>query len=129
VNEQRQRWILAIGLALVGTAIGIAARGAGPLPGDLPVARAIQGIGAFDSPLGGLLALLGKAIWLLAALALIAAVVLRRWSTALLLMAGGVAGLAIGEYVLKPLVARPRPSPDLLRVLEPSTSYSFPSST
>lgn len=129
MNRRRRSWIIATGLALVGAALAIVAHGAGPLPGDLRLSQAIQSIGTFDSAIGGVLTLLGKAIWPLATLTLIVALVVRRWTAALLLLVGGAGGLLLGEYVLKPLVARPRPSPDLLAVLDPTTSYGFPSST
>jgi undecaprenyl-diphosphatase len=68
-------------------------------------------------------------IWPVAALTLIVIVALRRWTVALLVLLGSTGGLLLGELLLKPLVARPRPSPDLVRVLDPATSYGFPSST
>lgn len=129
MNDRRRSWIIALALLLIGAAIAAVARGAGPLPGDLGLAQAIQAIGGFETPLGGLLNLIGQAIWPLVGIVLIVALALRRWSTALLFVAGGAGGFLIGEFVLKPLVARPRPSSDLVRVLDPSSSFSFPSST
>ena len=52
----------------------------------------------------------------------------RRWFDALFVVVAAVSGLLIGD-ALKLLVARPRPSVELVRVYESSGGYGFPSTT
>ena len=119
----------AIWVALVASGMGLAfvARGAGPLPGDLALSRSIQQP-APDGLAGFLLVHASDLVWLLWPLAVLVALVGRRWSAALFISLAGSTGVLVGEAI-KPLAARPRPTEDLVRVQETPESYGFPSST
>ncbi len=109
--------------------VAAAARRAGPLPGDLAVAQALQAALPLDGGLVSLLIMIGNAVWFLPVLAVAVALLLRQWRASLILLLASIGGAILGEVVLKTLVARPRPSADLVRVYEPSSSYGFPSAT
>ena len=123
------RSTLAVWVALVasGSGLALAARGAGPLPGDLALSRSIQQ----PAPYGLVDLVFAHAsdlVWLLAPLAVLVALVGRRWSAAVFISLAGSTGMLVGEAI-KPLAARPRPTADLVRVQETPESYAFPSST
>jgi undecaprenyl-diphosphatase len=67
-------------------------------------------------------------VWFLAVAFLAVALVRRRWLSALFVLVAAVTGLLLGD-ALKLLVARVRPSAELVRVYEPSDGYGFPSTT
>ena len=116
-----------ISLVAAGTLLAIAARGAGPLPGDLTLARLLQGMPP-DGATGLLLSYAGDAAWFLPAAALAVALLLRRWSAAMLIFLASVTGWLVGD-ALKLLVARPRPPVELVQTPGPSDGYGFPSGT
>lgn len=107
--------------------MAFAARKAGPLPGDLPVTEALQGLPApdlvrtlmFDADL---------AVWFVLVAALTVVLLLRRWSSAAFIFLAGLAGL-LAASALKALVTRPRPSAGLVRVHEAAQGHGFPSTT
>ncbi len=121
--------MVAVCVALVasGSGLAFAARGAGPLPGDLALSRSIQQP-APDGFAGFLLVYASDLVWLLSPLVVLVALVVRRWSAALFISLAGSTGVLVGEGI-KPLAARPRPTADLVRVQETPESYGFPSST
>jgi membrane-associated phospholipid phosphatase len=121
--------MLAIWVALVasGLALALAARGAGPLPGDLVLSRLIQRPPP-DGFVGSSLLRASDVVWLLSPLAVLVALVGRRWTAALFILLASSTGMLVGE-VIKPLVARPRPTTDLVRVQDTPESYAFPSTT
>ena len=115
-------------VALVSLALlGAAARGAGPLPGDLAVTRLLQGVPA-DGPLGLVLIYAGDVAWFLPVVALVVAMLAHRWTGAIYVLLSVAASLLAGE-VLKLLVRRPRPSADLVARYEVPEGYGFPSAT
>lgn len=129
-ERQRARaglWASAALLASAGTLLALAARGAGPLPGDVALTHLLQGL-----PPGGaagfLLSYVGDAAWLLPAAALAVALLARRWTAALLVLAASVTGVLLGD-ALKLLVARPRPPVEFFQTPGPTDGYGFPSGT
>jgi len=66
--------------------------------------------------------------WVLLILALVFVLswAMAGWRTAVLSILS-LAGMWLLGAVLGPMIARPRPSPELVRVLRPLTGYSFPS--
>ena len=99
------------------------------LPGDLPVAEWVQSISIplFDEVMRGVS---GVGWWLPASIitvcAVLALVVLKRRSDAALLVV--LVSVSSGvNWVIKQLVASPRPDPGLLDVKEELTTYGFPS--
>ncbi len=123
------RSMIAVWVALVASGAGLAfaALRAGPLPGDLALSRFIQQPPPYEFA-GFLLAHASDLVWLLAPLAVLVALVGRRWSAAVFIFLAGSTGMLVGEAI-KPLAARPRPTADLVRVQETPESYGFPSST
>jgi membrane-associated phospholipid phosphatase len=110
-----------------GSALAFAARGAGPLPGDLALSWMIQQPRP-DGLLGFWLARASDIVWSLSPLAVLIALVARRWLAALSILLASSTGVLVG-VVIKGLVARPRPTVDLVRVYDSPESYSFPSIT
>ena len=117
-------WVV---LVVSGVALAFATRGAGPLPGDLALAHLIQQPPP-DGLLGFWLVRASDVVWLLSPLAVLLALVGRRWLAALFILLGSSAGILVG-VVIKQLVARPRPTADLVRVYDTPESYAFPSTT
>ncbi len=129
MNASVGRIFVAAWVALVvgGSVLAFAARGAAPLPGDLALTRSLQKLPP-DSTLGTLLSYAGEVVWFLAIAALAVALLMRRWLAALFILLASLTSVFICE-ALKLLVASPRPSADLVRVVDPQQSYGFPSST
>ncbi len=130
MSTRLRRSVIALGVTLtvVGSLLAIAGRGAGPLPGDLALTRWLQGALPPDGLAGSLLAYTGGITWFLPATFLAVTLLRRRWLTALFVVAAGVTGLLVGD-ALKHLVARARPSAELVRVYDLSKDYGFPSTT
>ena len=118
-----------LALAAAGTLLALAARGAGPLLGDLALTRALQAAVPPDGAAGAVLARIGDAAWLLPAAAVLGACLRRRWSVALFVALACLGAVALADGVLAPLVARPRPAASLVRVSEQGRGYGFPSRT
>jgi len=116
-----------VALVVAGTLLAFAASGAGPLPGDLALTRLFQRLPP-DGAVGLMLSYIGDAVWFLPAAALAVALLLRRWSDALLIFLASVSGWLVGD-ALKLLVARPRPPVELVQTPGPSDGYGFPSGT
>ena len=97
------------------------------LPFDLPVALFVQG--ATWGPLTYVFELINAdAGWIQAATATLAVVVVFVWfdrRAALLMVMASVASLL--DYQTTILIARPRPSADLVHVVLPASGYSYPS--
>ena len=123
--------VLGITLAGAGLLLALAARGAGPLPGDLALTRAIQRAIPPDSGIGAILRSLGRIIWGVPLVAVVAALLARWWAAAVALLVAGGTALIVGELLLPPIVARPRPTAALVRVEQPlpADGYGFPSGT
>jgi membrane-associated phospholipid phosphatase len=116
-----------VALVVGGSVLAFAARGAGLLPGDLALTRSLQKLPP-DSALGTLLSYAGEVVWFLAIAALAVALLMSRWLAALFILLASLTSVFIGE-ALKLLVASPRPSAELVRVVDPQQGHGFPSST
>jgi undecaprenyl-diphosphatase len=81
-----------------------------------------------DDLVGSLLAYASRMVWFLAVAFLAVVLLRRRWLSALFIVFAAVSGLLLGD-ALKLLVARSRPSAELVRVYEPSGGHGFPSTT
>jgi membrane-associated phospholipid phosphatase len=130
VSRGARRSVIALGVTLtaVGSLLALAARGAGPLPGDLALTRWLQDWLPPDDLAGSLLPYTSRIVWFLAVAFLAVSLLRRQWLSALFVFVAGVTGLLVGD-ALKPLVARARPSAELVRVYDLSEGYSFPSTT
>jgi len=115
-------------LVAVGALLAFVARGAGPLPGDLLLARFIQDLPLPGGVVGTLLSNADSAVWLLLVLALTTTLLRRRWSAALFVFLASFTAVFMG-VALKLIVARLRPSAELVQVSDPSQTDSFPSIT
>ena len=116
-----------VALCVGGSVLAFAARGAGPLPGDLALTRSLQRLPP-DSVVGTLLSYAGEVVWFLAIAVLAVALLMSRWGAALFILLASLTSVFIGE-ALKLLVASPRPSAELVRVVDPQQGYGFPSVT
>lgn len=125
-----RRSVLALWVTLVfaGSLLALIARGAGPLPGDLPLTRLLQEWLPPDGLVGSLLGYAGRIVWFVPVAFIAVALLRRRWLPALIVLVGAVTGLLLGD-ALKLLVARSRPSAELVLVYEPSEGHGFPSTT
>lgn len=68
----RRRVVLWVALVAAGTLLALAARGAGPLPGDLALTRLLQDLPP-DGVAGSLLSRAGDMVWVLLAVAFLMA--------------------------------------------------------
>lgn len=119
-------------LAVIGAAVIVALLrlfGFQPLPGDLAITRGVQDLVAFESAVGRGFARSDLLVWIAAALAVILLALRQRFESAVLLALGAVSSYVLGDLLIKPLVARPRPSPELVSVAQLPGSYGFPSTT
>lgn len=125
-----RRRVIVAWLALVAgaTALALAARGAGPLPGDLLASNLLQGLPVRGTLAGVLLPKADVAVWLMLVAALAVTLLLRDWSSAAFIFLASLTSLLLG-IVLKRIVARPRPSAELVHVHDAVQGYSFPSTT
>jgi membrane-associated phospholipid phosphatase len=128
MGSKRSILALWIALLLVGSILALMARGAGPLPGDLALTRWLQEWLPPDGLVGSVIAYAGRLVWFLPIGFLAVMLLGRRWFGALSVLVAAVSGLLLGD-ALKLLVARPRPSDELVLVSEPSGGYGFPSTT
>jgi membrane-associated phospholipid phosphatase len=97
-------------------------------PGDVAVTRFIQGITPISAGWAEWVSSTAKFPWNLALLAVTVGVSwwLAGWRAALLALASFAGMWILGKY-LGPLIARPRPSPNLVYVMDKLSGYSFPS--
>jgi membrane-associated phospholipid phosphatase len=130
VSMGTSRSVVALWIALLfaGSILAFMARGAGPLPGDLALTGWLQEWLPPDGLIGSSLAYAGRLVWLLPIGFLAVALLGRRWFAALFVLVAAVTGLLLGD-ALKLLVARARPSVELVWIYEPSGGYGFPSTT
>lgn len=130
MNMPARRSVIAVWgvFVAVGSLLAFVAFGAGPLPGDLLLARFLQGLLLGDGVVGSLLSNADSAVWFLLVAALAVTLLGRRWPAALFLFLASLTGVLM-SVALKLIVARPRPSAELVRVYDPSQTYSFPSIT
>lgn len=129
-DKSRSGLLVAVWAVLLstGTLLALAVSGAGPLPGDLALARLIQQPG-MDGLAISLLVHADYVLWVLAPLAVLVALVKRWWLGAFFVSLAVATGKLIPDGI-KPLAARPRPSAEVVvRVLGPSEDYGFPSTT
>lgn len=125
MNVREKAWI-ALWVATVLLIIG--ARYLPYFPGDVAVTRFLQWMTPASTGWAQWISSTAKFPWNLFLLAITAALSwkLAGWRAALLALAS-FAGMWVLGMWLGPLVARPRPSPDLVHVVEKLSGYSFPS--
>jgi len=107
--------------------LGLQAKGAGPLPGDLEFSRAIQSALTPSETVRQFWVVVGEALRYSPFLALAVALGLRKWDWAVLLVAACLPVALFGEAQLKPLFNRPRPTEDMVTIVQAAKGLSFPS--
>jgi membrane-associated phospholipid phosphatase len=96
--------------------------------GDVPVTRWVQSLFPADLTWARIVSTSAEFPWLLIIMVIVIALswALAGWRAAVLSILSLAGILALGWW-LGPLIGRPRPSPELVRVLKPLHGYSFPS--
>ena len=124
----RPNYVLWTGLWVIAVTATLAAHYFPYFPGDVAVARWVQSLVPGDLRWAQGVSRAVDFPWILLIAALIFALswALAGWRAAVLSMVSLAGMLALGIW-LSPVVARPRPSPELVRVLRPLSGYSFPS--
>jgi membrane-associated phospholipid phosphatase len=125
VRPNRVIWT---GLFIIAALATLAAKYYPYFPGDVAVARWVQSLVPRDL---GWAQIVSRAVdfpWILLIAALIGALswTLAGWRGAVFSIVSLAGMLALGTW-LSPLIARPRPTSDLVRVFRPFSGYSFPS--
>lgn len=124
----RPNYAVWIGLGIIAVLVTLAAKYYPYFPGDVAVERGVQSLVPPNLNWAETVSRTAEFPWILLILALIFALSwgLKGWRAALLSILSLVGMWVLGA-VLGPVIARPRPSPELVRVFRPLTGYSFPS--
>ena len=117
-----------IGLFILAALVTLATKYYAYFPGDVAVERWVQSLVPQDLNWAVGVSRTAEFPWVLVILALIFAFswIVAGWRGALISIFSFVGMLALGNW-LGPVIARPRPSPDLVRVFRSLSGYSFPS--
>lgn len=124
----RPNYALWTGLWVLAAALALAAHYFPYFPGDVAVARWVQALVPGNLRWAQGVSRVVDFPWILLIAALIFALAwaLAGWRGAVLSVVSLAGMLALGAW-LSPVIARPRPSPELVRVWRPLSGYSFPS--
>ena len=124
----RPNYSVWIGLFIIALFAVLATKYYPYFPGDVVVERWVQSLVPQNLNLAQMVSRTAEFPWVLSMLALVFALswALGGWRAALasVLSLGGM--FALG-YWLSPVIARPRPSPELVHIYQPLPGYSFPS--
>jgi membrane-associated phospholipid phosphatase len=117
-----------IALLAVAVCLTFAAGYTAYFPGDVVLTRLVQSLAPASTGWAQWISSTGKFPW---CLPLLAMTVVLSWRMAgkrgALLSVASFAGMEFVGLYLGPMVARPRPAPDLVRVAQQLSGYSFPS--
>jgi len=124
----RTNYTVWIGLCIIAVLVTLAAKYYPYFPGDVAGERFVQSLVPTNLNWAETVSRTAEFPWVLLILALVFALswFLAGRRAALLSILSFIGILALGA-VLGPVIGRPRPSPDLVRVFRPLTGYSFPS--
>ncbi len=116
------------GLFLLGAGVTLAAKYYAHFPGDAAVERWVQSLVPQDLHWAEKVSRTAEFPWVLLIFGLIFALswIMAGWRAAVVSVLSLAGMLALGKW-LGPIIARPRPSPELVRVFRPLSGYSFPS--
>ena len=125
MTQNEKAWIAVFALAVLLT---LAAGHWAYFPTDVSVTRFVQWLTPESTGWAQWVSSTAKFPWSLVLLAVTVGISWRLagWRAALLAVGSFVGMWAVGKW-LGPMIARPRPSPDLVRVTEKLSGYSFPS--
>jgi len=117
-----------IALFIIAALVTLAARYYAYFPGDVAVERWVQSLVPANLNWAEAVSRTAEFPWIILILVLIVVLswVLAGWRAALLSILS-LAGMWLLGAVLGPVIARPRPSPELVRVFRTLSGYSFPS--
>jgi membrane-associated phospholipid phosphatase len=117
-----------LGLIILAVLLILATKFFSLFPGDVAVARWVQALTPADLSWAQVVSRAVDFPWILLVLAgtLALSWLLAGWRAAVLAAVSLAAMMALGSW-LSPVIARPRPTPALVRVWRPLPGYSFPS--
>ncbi len=124
----RAKDVVLIVLLIVAISVSLASKYYTHFPGDVAVTRWVQSLVSPNLNWAEGFSRTAEFPGILLILALIVALswALAGWRAALISILSLVGMWALGNW-LSPVIARPRPSPELVHVLRPLSGYSFPS--
>lgn len=124
----RTSYALWAGLGIIAVLAALAAKYYAHFPGDLALEKWVQSVVRQHLKWAVWVSRTAEYPWILLILAVIPALswVMAGWRGAFLSIVSFVGMWVLGNW-LGPVVARPRPSPDLVHVFRPFSGYSFPS--
>jgi len=124
----RSNYAIWMGLFVLAALVTLATKYYAYFPGDVAVERWVQSLVPQDLNWAVGVSRTAEFPWVLVILALIFAFswIVAGWRAALISIFSFVGMLALGNW-LGPVIARPRPSPELVRVFRSLSGYSFPS--
>jgi membrane-associated phospholipid phosphatase len=127
-RTMRINYAVWIGLFIIAGLITLAAKYYAYFPGDVAVERLVQSLVPPNLNWAEEVSRTAEFPWILLIVALIFALswALAGWRPALLSVVSFVGMIVLG-YWLSPVIARPRPSPEVVRVFQPLPGSSFPS--
>jgi membrane-associated phospholipid phosphatase len=124
----RTNYAVWIGLFIIAALVTLSLKYFAYFPGDVALERWVQSLVPQDLKWAERVSRTAEFPWILLIVALIFALswALAGWRAALLSILSFVGMLALGKW-LGPVIARPRPSPELVQVFRPLAGYGFPS--
>jgi membrane-associated phospholipid phosphatase len=124
----RNNYTTWIGLFIIAALVTLATKYYAYFPGDVSVERWVQSLIPPNLNWAEGVSRTAEFPWVLLVLVLILALawVLAGWRAGLIALLSFAGMWALGNW-LGPVIARPRPSPELVRVFRPLAGYSFPS--
>jgi membrane-associated phospholipid phosphatase len=124
----RTNYAVWIGLLIIAFLVTLATKYFVYFPGDVAVERWVQSLVSQNLNWAVGVSRTAEFPWILLIIALVFAFswVLAGWRAALISIFSFLGMLALGHW-LGPVIARPRPSPELVHVFRPLSGYSFPS--
>jgi membrane-associated phospholipid phosphatase len=124
----RTNYAVWIGLFVIAVLVTLATKYYPYFPGDVSVERFVQSLLPQNLNWAIGVSRTAEFPWVLLILALIFSLswILAGWRAAALSVVSFLGMLVLGNW-LGPVIARPRPSPDLVHVFRPLMGYSFPS--
>lgn len=129
-RTMRTNYVVWIALFIIAALVTLAMKYYPYFPGDVAVEKWVQSLVPANLNWAQVVSRTAESPWIFLILAVISALswVLSGWRAALLSILSLAGMLALGSWLgLGPVIGRPRPSPELVRVLKPLHGFSFPS--
>ncbi len=129
MDKPRNLLIASLTFLICAILLGVVAKGAGPLPGDLAISRAVQKVLPFNNGVGALWSAVRDLLIYLPIGFGAVTLIWRKWDWTAMIALVCLPVSLYGERFLKPLYGRPRPTADLVTIHRASEGLSFPSGT